>query len=119
LLLPGHLDLDVLLLPATPSTMTGRPFAVELARYPHPYRAMMAICSDLDETPNWNVYREIMRFLNTTEPTPMGLGVGLEVGNSIYFMMPTDQYSYFGTDEFGRAMARSFMHSGHIDCLHS
>ncbi|MDO8480150.1 MAG: hypothetical protein Q7W02_28925 [Candidatus Rokubacteria bacterium] len=90
-----------------------------LAKYPHPYRAMMAICSDLDETPNWRVYGEIMRFLNTTEPTPMGSGVGLEVGNSIYFMMPTDQYSYFGTDEAGREMARALMHTGHIDCMHS
>jgi hypothetical protein len=99
--------------------MTEKPAAVALAKYPHPYRAMMAICSDLDETSNWRVYGETMRFLNTTEPTPMGPGVGLEVGNSIYFMMPTDQYSYFGTDEAGREMARALMHSGHIDCMHS
>jgi hypothetical protein len=99
--------------------MTEKPAAVALAKYPHPYRAMMAICSDLDETPNWRVYDGIMRFLNTTESTPMGPGVGLEVGNSIYFMMPTDQYSYFGTDEAGREMARALMHSGHIDCMHS
>jgi hypothetical protein len=99
--------------------MTEKPAAVALAKYPHPYRAMVAICSDLDETPNWRVYGEIMRFLNTTESTPMGPGVGLEVGNSIYFMMPPDQYSYFGTDEAGREMARALMHSGHIDCMHS
>jgi hypothetical protein len=99
--------------------MTEKPAAVALAKYPHPYRAMVAICSDLDETPNWRVYGEIMRFLNTTESTPMGPGVGLEVGNSIYFMMPDDQYSYFGTDEAGREIARALMHSGHIDCLHS
>lgn len=109
----------MLLLPAAASNMTEKPGTVALAKYPHPYRAMMAICSDLDETPNWRVYGEIMRFLNTTEPTPMGPGVGLEVGNSIYFMMPTDQYSYFGTDEAGREMARALMHTGHIDCMHS
>jgi hypothetical protein len=49
----------------------------------------------------------------------MGPGVGLEVGNSIYFMMPTGQFSYFGTDEGGREMARTLMNTGHIDCLHS
>jgi hypothetical protein len=95
------------------------PVDATLAKYPYPYRAMMAICSDLDETPNRTVYLEIMRFLNTTEPTSMGPGLGLEVGNSIYFMMPTGQYSYFGTDEMGREMARVLMQSGHIDCLHS
>jgi hypothetical protein len=109
----------VSLLPASESTLIGKAVSVELAKYPYPYRAMMAICSDLDETPSWGVYNEIMRFLNTTEPTAMGPGVGLEVANSIYFMMPTDQYSYFGTDEVGRETARALMHSGHIDCLHS
>jgi hypothetical protein len=109
----------MLLLRATATTMTETAATVALAKYPHPYRAMMAICSDLDETPNYRVYGEIMRFLNTTEPTAMGPGVGLEVGNSIYFMMPTNQYSYFGTDEAGREMARALMHTGHIDCMHS
>jgi hypothetical protein len=109
----------MLAFPTSAPKMIEKPVEVELAKYPHPYRAMMAICSDLDETPNAEVYGEIMRFLNTTEPTAMGPGVGLEVGNSIYFMMPIDQYSYFGTDQAGREMARTLMHSGHIDCLHS
>jgi hypothetical protein len=106
-------------LPATEPKLIATPAAVELARYPYPYRAVIAVCSDLDETPNRTVYRQIMRFLNTTDQTPMGPGVGLEVANSIYFMMPTDQFSYFGTDDGGREMARALMHSGHIDCLHS
>src|SRR5262245_43007780 len=82
-----HPTPDMLLMTTKTSNETERPVAVEVARYPYPYRAMIAICSDLDETPNWTVYREIMRFLNTTESTSMGRGVGLEVGNSIYFMM--------------------------------
>src|SRR5437016_2173060 len=101
------------------SRVTEGPVTVELAKYPYPYRAMMALCSDLDETPNWGVYWDIMRFLNTTGPTAMGPGLGLEIGNSIYFMMPAGQYSYFGTDEVGREMARALMRSGHIDCVHS
>ena len=91
----------------------------ELRRFPYPYQAMLAVCSDLDETPDRHVYWESMRFLNTEEPTTMGVGVGLEVGNSIYFDMPADQFAYWNTDDTGRAMVRSLIRSGHIDCLHS
>ncbi len=92
---------------------------VALRRYPYPYDALLAICSDLDETPDRTVYYDIARFLNTTDETPMGTGVGLEVGNSIYFDMPAGQFSYWGTDDPGRAMVREMIRSGHIDCLHS
>lgn len=92
---------------------------VQLRRQPYPYRAMLAICSDLDETPHRHTYWEIVRFLNTTEATAMGPGVGLEVGNSIYFGMSPEQFAYQTTDEAGRAMIRALIRSGHIDCLHS
>jgi len=92
---------------------------VQLRRFPYPYRAMLAICSDLDETPDRRVYWEIMRFLNTTEQTAMGPGVGLEVGNSIYFDMPPRQFAYRNTDDAGREIVRTLVQSGHIDCLHS
>lgn len=93
--------------------------AVQLRQMPYPCKAMLAICSDLDETPDKDVYGEIMRFLNTTETRAMGPGVGLEVGNSIYFDMPPDQFAYWNTDEAGRTMIRALIRSGHIDCLHS
>jgi hypothetical protein len=91
----------------------------QLRLLPYPYRAILAICSDLDETPDRRVYWDTMRFLNTTEQTAMGQGVGLEVGNSIYFDMPSDQFAYWNTDDAGRAMVRTLIQSGHIDCLHS
>ncbi len=92
---------------------------VSLRCVPYPYRAMLAICSDLDETLDRHAYWEIVRFLNTTETTAMGPGVGLEVGNSIYFDMPPEQFAYWNTDDAGREMVRSLIRSGHIDCLHS
>src|SRR5205085_2853215 len=92
---------------------------VSLRPFPYPYRAALAICSDLDETADRNVYWEIMRFLNTTQHTTMGRGAGLEIGNSIYFDMRPDQFAYWNTDDTGRAMARAMIRSGHIDCLHS
>ena len=93
--------------------------SMQLRQIPYPYRAMLAICSDLDETPDRRVYCEIMRFLNTTEETTMGSGVNLEVGNSIYFDMPPNQFAYWNTDDAGREMIRTLIRSGHIDCLHS
>jgi len=92
---------------------------VQLKPMPYPYRAMLAICSDLDETTDRHVYWEIMRFMNTMEETAMGPGVGLEMGNSIYFDMPPDQFAYWNTDDTGREMVRTLIRSGHIDCLHS
>jgi hypothetical protein len=100
-------------------SQASRTGEVSLRRLPYPYRAMLAICSDLDETPDREVYRESMRFLNTTDATSMGPGLGLEVGNSIYFDMPRDQFAYWNTDDAGRAMVRALIRSGHIDCLHS
>ena len=90
-----------------------------LRKFPYPYQAMLAICSDLDETPDSRTYLEIARFLNTREETSIGNGVGLEVGNTIYFDMPNDQFAYWNTDDAGRAMVRNLIRSGHIDCFHS
>lgn len=90
-----------------------------LRAHPYPYRAALAICSDLDETPDREVYEETARFLNTTQTTAMGEGLGLEVGNTIYFDMPPDQFAYWNTDDRGRALVQALIRSGHIDCFHS
>ncbi|MFT6984893.1 MAG: hypothetical protein ACJAT7_000694 [Psychromonas sp.] len=92
---------------------------VSLRKYPYPYQAMLAICSDLDETPNKEIYFETARYLNTTEETLLGKGVGLEVGNTIYFDMPAHNFSYTNSDDDGRRKVQQLIQSGHIDCLHS
>jgi hypothetical protein len=92
---------------------------IELRPYPYPYRAMLAICSDLDDTPDRRQYWQQLQFLNTRATTSMGEGVGLEVGNTIYFDMPPDEFAYWNTDDSGREMIRALITSGHIDCLHS
>ncbi len=101
-----------------PSANAARP-SVSLRRSPFPYRSLIAVCSDLDETPNGHVYFESSRYLNTTEMTVMGPGVGLEVGNTMYFDMPGNQFSYWNTDAAGRARVRRLIRSGHVDALHS
>jgi hypothetical protein len=103
---------------STPA-LRAAPAVVGLRSFPYPYRAMLAICSDLDETPDRDVYWEIARYLNSGDATPMGPGVELEVGNSIYFDMAPDQFAYWNTDDKGRAMVRELVRSGHIDCIHS
>ena len=94
---------------------------IRLRRIPYPYKAMLAICSDLDGTSDRRVYWEweIMRFLNTTEMSSMGRGVGLEVGNSIHFRAIPPQFSCWDTDDAGHEMVRTLIRSGHIDCLHT
>ena len=99
--------------------MAEAPPRVTIRRAPWPYRAMLAICSDLDETPDAGVYLEIARFLNTTETTAMGPGVGLEVGNTIFFDMAPGQFAYWTTDDAGRELVRTLVASGHIDAIHS
>lgn len=95
------------------------PEPVRLRPCPHPYAAMLAICSDLDETPDARVYFETARYLNTTEATPLGPGLGLEVGNTMYFDMPPSQFAYWNADDGGRERIRILMRSGHVDCFHS
>jgi len=92
---------------------------VALRPWPYPYEAALAICSDLDETPTADDYFDMMRLLNTSGPTRLGPGAGLEVGNSIYFDMPASQFSYWNADDRARAAVRRLIQSGHIDCLHS
>jgi len=86
---------------------------------PSPFRAALAICSDLDETPGASSYFELMRFLNTDAETSMGQGVNLEIGNSIYFDMELGEFSYWNTDDANREKIRTLIKSGHIDVLHS
>ena len=49
----------------------------------------------------------------------MGPGVGLEVGNTIYFDMAPSDFSYWNASEADREKIRALIRSGHIDCLHS
>jgi hypothetical protein len=92
---------------------------IHVRRFPFPYEAALVICSDLDETPTRDMYYETAKFLNTRQMTSMGSGVGLEVGNTIYFDMPQGQFSYWNTDDTGRSLIAQLIRSGHIDCLHS
>ena len=100
----------------SPSFTEGK---VSLRRFPYPYKAAMAICSDIDETKTTEEFLEIQRFLNTKDATSMGKGVGLEIGNSFYFYDEDAEFSYFSHDEYAKRVIIDLIRAGYIDCLHS
>ncbi len=80
---------------------------------------MLAICSDLDETPDLESYLTLSRYLNTRDETDIGRGLGLETGNTVYFDMAPGDLSYWNTSDAGRDAIHALIRSGHIDCFHS
>ncbi len=92
---------------------------VALRQFPYPYRAALAICSDIDETRSVEEFLEIQQFLNTKDMTSMGEGVGLEIGNSFYFYDNDREFSYFTHEPRAQPVIADFIRAGYIDCLHS
>jgi len=99
---------------------------VSLRKFPYPYKAALAISSDIDGT-IFEDFLEIHRFLNTRQQTTMGPGLGLEIGDTfwMYSTHPenTDAFSYFeGTttdlSKYAEVM-RKLIWAGYIDCLHT
>ncbi len=99
--------------------------SVTLRKFPFPYRAALAISSDVDNSPSLKGYLAMVDYLNATGNTPFGPGLGLEVGNSFWFFNGTQspQLAYYtndGTTESPFAPhCRQFWASGHIDSLHT
>jgi len=94
--------------------------AVALRKFPYPYKAAMAISSDIDGTTTKEEFLEIQSFLNTKEKASMGEGVGLEIGNSFIVYAPTTcTFSYFSGDSGDAQVIRKYIRAGYIDSLHS
>lgn len=101
---------------------------IKLRKFPYPYSAMLALCSDIDDATldNFKTYHQ---FLNTKENTAYGQGLGLDVGDSMWLYMG-DDYSnannvmtyYKGIDLNKKNNADAIAHfikAGWIDCLHT
>lgn len=94
---------------------------------PYPFQAMVAISTDIDFT-RLPALREIHRFINTTEQTYMGEGVGLDISNSLWFYDTNPSPAkatvsiFAGHGEVQSPYAREiteYVRTGWIDTLHS
>jgi len=66
---------------------------VRLLDIPDPYRAMVAISTDIDGVPI-DRFIEQHRFMNTREQTPLGRGLGLDIATSFWLTNAVDSASY-------------------------
>ncbi len=92
---------------------------VTLRRFPFPYKAALTICSDIDDTKTVERFVGIQNFLNVTEDTGMGPGLGLEIGNTFFPYTPDDSFGYFSSRSTDRQVIETLIKAGYIDCIHS
>lgn len=92
---------------------------VSLRELPFPFRAALAICSDIDETITRDQFLAIQEFLNTKRETASGTGLGLEIGNSFFPYAADDSFAYFSGRPEDRETLRDFIRARYIDCMHS
>ncbi|MFX0135574.1 MAG: hypothetical protein ACFFDN_18155 [Candidatus Hodarchaeota archaeon] len=53
-------------------------------RFPFPFKSAVNISSDIDGTDSLEEFLTILEFLSTKNKTDMGVGIGLEIGNSFF-----------------------------------
>jgi len=102
------------------------PAPVRLRKFPFPYKAAFTVCSDIDGT-SFENFLEIHRFLNTTQTTRCGNGLGLEIGDSFWFYSklgtPDHAFVYFDeTNQQPSAQAevmRELLRAGFLDVMHT
>ena len=103
----------------TARTVAGGAETVSLRRFPYPFRAALAICSDIDGTRTRERLLAIQEFLNTSRDTSMGPGLGLEIGNSFFPYTPDDSLAYFSSRPADRDTLETLIAAGYVDCIHS
>jgi len=99
---------------------------ISLRKFPYPYKAALTVCSDIDET-GFEPFLHIHHFLNSTEGTLLGPGLGLPIGDSFWMYdepdAPESAFAYFNglTHEPSKyaPLMRDFMAAGILDVLHT
>jgi hypothetical protein len=94
---------------------------VRLRKLPYPYQAMLAINSGVERT-SLESFREVHRFLNTRERTPLGRGLGLDIAGSlsVFGQRPGELALLVGGCESAEADEVShYARTGWIDTLHT
>jgi hypothetical protein len=99
---------------------------ITLRKIPYPYKAALAICSDLDKMDR-EKFDQIHDFLSSNEPTSLGNGLGLEIADSFWMYSSSNDrinaFSYFeGISEVPSNNAikiEEMISAGFIDSLHT
>jgi len=99
---------------------------IKLCKFPYPYHAALAICSDIDGTSLDN-FIAIHKFLNTEQETEIGTGLSLPIGDSFWMYdrpnLTNSAFSYFenlqGKESKSAPVIRDFIRAGIIDVMHS
>lgn len=99
-------------------TSTGKP-DIALRKFPYPFRAALTLCSDIDGTHTVEHFLAIQNFLCSDMLTPMGHGLGLEIGNSFYPFAPDDAFAYCSSRSRDRVVIETMIRAGYIDCMHA
>ena len=99
--------------------------SVSLRNFPYPYRAGLALCSDIDQTDSVEEFLAIQKFLCTDQFTPWGEGLNLEIGNSFWFydFSGLSNFTIFDTagnhNYLAAEVIEDFIRAGYIDVLHT
>lgn len=97
----------------------------KIRKFPYPYRAGLSISTDFHGVENLEDFFVLQHFLNSTENTRIGKGLGLEIANSFLFFSENlkIKFSYFDgltTKPSNFApIIRNYINNGYIDTLHT
>ena len=78
-------------------------FAGDIRKFPYPYKAMLSITSDIDDT-TLSEFETYHRFLNTEQNTRFGRGLGLDIGDSFWVYMGSNLTTNGIINEQGQVM---------------
>ncbi|GMA59652.1 hypothetical protein GCM10025859_00920 [Alicyclobacillus fastidiosus] len=115
---------------------TGKaPKVYGMRKFPYPYQAMLAISSDADSE-TLRKFNLVHEFINTTQMTPLGKGLGLDFSDSFFMYNGdnepgyvdinhepmSDELSYFkgvSDQPYAASVINRYIHDGWIDTMHT
>lgn len=93
--------------------------SISKRRLPYPFKAALAISSDIDSTASLTEFLTIQEFLNTKNHTVMGVGLGLEIGNSFFPITSPGRFAFISDNPFDRIVITDLIRLGYIDFIHT
>lgn len=115
--------------------VSEKPVVYGMRKFPYPYQAMLAISSDADSE-TLRKFNLVHEFINTTQMTPLGRGLGLDFADSFFMYNGNDEPGYVDIDHepmsdelsyfkgvsdkpYAASVLNHYMHVGWIDTMHT